>query len=389
MDTNTGSNSFLLDFTEEQKAIQAAVRDLAINSMKPVVMEYDESQAFPFEIVKELAGMGCMGILVPEEYGGSGLGYTEYALIIEELAKVDPSVALTVAAHNGLCTNHILMHGNEDQKRKYLPKLASGEFIGAWGLTEPVSGSDAASMLTTAVKDGNEWVLNGSKTFITHGGVGHVAVIMAVTDKTKHSRGISAFIVEKSTPGFIVSKKENKLGMRSSDTCQLTFDNCRVPAENLIGIEGEGFKQAMKILEGGRISIAALSVGLAEGALQESLKYSGERHQFGKPINAFQGIQFKFADMATEIEAARLMTFKAATIKDSGKPLGNIAAMAKLFASEVAERCSNQAVQIFGGYGFIKDFPVEKFYRDVKLLTIGEGTSEVQRIVISRNLLGD
>ncbi|MBN8546518.1 MAG: acyl-CoA dehydrogenase [Ignavibacteria bacterium] len=389
MDTNTGSNSFLLDFTEEQRAIQAAVRDLAINSMKPVVMEYDESQAFPFEIVKELAGMGCMGILVPEEYGGSGLGYTEYALIIEELAKVDPSVALTVAAHNGLCTNHILMHGNEDQKRKYLPKLASGEFIGAWGLTEPVSGSDAASMLTTAVKDGNEWVLNGSKTFITHGGVGHVAVIMAVTDKSKHSRGISAFIVEKSTSGFIVSKKENKLGMRSSDTCQLTFDNCRVPAENLIGIEGEGFKQAMKILEGGRISIAALSVGLAEGALQESLKYSGERHQFGKPINAFQGIQFKFADMATEIEAARLMTFKAATIKDSGKPLGNIAAMAKLFASEVAERCSNQAVQIFGGYGFIKDFPVEKFYRDVKLLTIGEGTSEVQRIVISRNLLGD
>lgn len=389
MDTNTGSNSFLLDFTEEQKAIQAAVRDLAINSIKPVVMEYDESQTFPFEIVKELAGMGCMGILVPEEYGGSGLGYTEYALIIEELAKVDPSVALTVAAHNGLCTNHILMHGNEDQKRKYLPKLTSGEFIGAWGLTEPVSGSDAASMLTTAVKDGNEWVLNGSKTFITHGGVGHVAVIMAVTDKSKHSRGISAFIVEKSTPGFIVSKKENKLGMRSSDTCQLTFDNCRVPAENLIGIEGEGFKQAMKILEGGRISIAALSVGLAEGALQESLKYSGERHQFGKPINAFQGIQFKFADMATEIEAARLMTFKAATIKDSGKPLGNNAAMAKLFASEVAERCSNQAVQIFGGYGFIKDFPVEKFYRDVKLLTIGEGTSEVQRIVISRNLLGD
>ncbi|MCA0387426.1 MAG: acyl-CoA dehydrogenase [Bacteroidetes bacterium] len=389
MDTTTGSNSFLLDFTEEQRAIQEAVRDLAVNTIKPVVMEYDESQAFPFDIVKELAGMGCMGILVPEEYGGSGLGYTEYALIIEELAKVDPSVALTVAAHNGLCTNHILMHGNEEQKRKYLPKLASGEFIGAWGLTEPVSGSDAAAMLTTAVKDGNEWVLNGSKTFITHGGVGHVAVIVAVTDKSKHSRGISAFIVEKGIPGFIVSKKENKLGMRSSDTCQLTFDNCRVPAENLIGIEGEGFKQAMKILEGGRISIAALSVGLAEGALQESLKYSGERRQFGKPINAFQGIQFKFADMATEIEAARLMTFKAATIKDSGKPLGNIAAMAKLFASEVAERCSNQAVQIFGGYGFIKDFPVEKFYRDVKLLTIGEGTSEVQRIVISRTLLGD
>ncbi len=389
MDTTTGSNSFLLEFTEEQKAIQGAVRDLAVNTIKPVVMQFDESQAFPFEIVKELAGMGCMGILVPEQYGGSGLGYTEYALIIEELAKVDPSVALTVAAHNGLCTNHILMHGNEQQKQKYLPKLATGEFIGAWGLTEPVSGSDAAAMLTTAVKDGDEWVINGSKTFITHGGVGHVAVIMAVTDKSKHSKGISAFIVEKTTPGFIVSKKENKLGMRSSDTCQLTFDNCRVPSENLIGIEGEGFKQAMKILEGGRISIAALSVGLAEGALQESLKYSGERHQFGKPINAFQGIQFKFANMATEIEAARLMTFKAATIKDSGKPLGNIAAMAKLFASEVAEKCSNEAVQIFGGYGFIKDFPVEKFYRDVKLLTIGEGTSEVQRIVISRTLLGD
>lgn len=389
MDTTTGSNSFLLEFTEEQKAIQGAVRDLAVNTIKPVVMEFDESQAFPFEIVKELAGMGCMGILVPEQYGGSGLGYTEYALIIEELAKVDPSVALTVAAHNGLCTNHILMHGNEQQKQKYLPKLATGEFIGAWGLTEPVSGSDAAAMLTTAVKNGDEWVINGSKTFITHGGVGHVAVIMAVTDKSKHSKGISAFIVEKTTPGFIVSKKENKLGMRSSDTCQLTFDNCRVPSENLIGVEGDGFKQAMKILEGGRISIAALSVGLAEGALQESLKYSGERHQFGKPINAFQGIQFKFANMATEIEAARLMTFKAATIKDSGKPLGNIAAMAKLFASEVAEKCSNEAVQIFGGYGFIKDFPVEKFYRDVKLLTIGEGTSEVQRIVISRTLLGD
>lgn len=386
MEMDTGS-SFLLEFSEEQRAIQEAVRDFAVSVLKPVVMEYDESQKFPFEIVKELAGMGCMGILVPETYGGSGLGYTEYALIIEELARIDPSVALTVAAHNGLCTNHILMHANEEQKRKYLPKLASGEWIGAWGLTEPVSGSDAASMITTAVKEGDEWVINGSKTFITHGGVGQVAVIMAVTDKSKHSKGISAFIVETDTPGYIVNKKENKLGMRSSDTCQLMFDNMRVPAENLIGVEGEGFKQAMKILEGGRISIAALSVGLAQGSLDESLKYSGERHQFGKPINAFQGIQFKFADMATEIEAARLMTYKAASLKDAGKPLGNSAAMAKLFASEVAERCSNEAVQIFGGYGFIKDFPVEKFYRDVKLLTIGEGTSEVQRIVISRQLL--
>ena len=383
---DTGS-SFLLEFTEEQRAIQEAVRDFAMGVMKPVVMEYDESQKFPFPIVKELAGMGCMGILVPETYGGSGLGYTEYALVIEELARIDPSVALTVAAHNGLCTNHILMHANEEQKGKYLPKLASGEWIGAWGLTEPVSGSDAASMITTAVKKGDEWVINGSKTFITHGGVGQVAVIMAVTDKSKHSKGISAFIVETDTPGFIVNKKENKLGMRASDTCQLMFDNMRIPAENLIGVEGEGFKQAMKILEGGRISIAALSVGLAQGSLDESLKYSGERHQFGKPINAFQGIQFKLADMATEIEAARLMTYKAASLKDAGKPLGNSAAMAKLFASEVAERCSNEAVQIFGGYGFIKDFPVEKFYRDVKLLTIGEGTSEVQRIVISRQLL--
>lgn len=379
--------SFLLEFTEEQRSIQEAIRDFAVNVLKPVVMEYDESQKFPFEIVKELAGMGCMGILVPEAYGGSGLGYVEYALVIEELARVDPSVALTVAAHNGLCTNHILMFGSEEQKRRYLPLLASGEWIGAWGLTESVSGSDAASMITTAVRDGDEWVLNGGKTFITHGGVGQVAVVMAVTDRSKHSKGISAFIVETDTPGFIVNKKENKLGMRASDTCQLMFDNLRIPAENLIGVEGEGFKQAMRILEGGRISIAALSVGLAQGALDESIKYAGERHQFGKPISGFQGIQFKFANMATEIEAARLMTFKAATLKDVGKPLGNSAAMAKLFASEVAERCANEGVQIFGGYGFIKDFPVEKFYRDVKLLTIGEGTSEVQRIVISRNLL--
>jgi alkylation response protein AidB-like acyl-CoA dehydrogenase len=294
-----------------------------------------------------------------------------------------------VAAHNGLCTNHILLFGNEEQKQKYLPKLATGQFIGAWGLTESVSGSDAASMITTAVKDGDEYVLNGSKTFITHGGVGHVAVIMAVTDKSKHARGISAFIVDKGTPGFIVGKKENKLGMRASDTCQLMFDNCRIPASQLLGEEGEGFKQAMQILGGGRISIAALSVGLAQGALNESIKYSGERKQFGKTINSFQGIQFKFATMATEIEAARLLTFKAATLKDAGKPLGNSAAMAKLYASETAERAANEAVQIFGGYGFIKDFPVEKFYRDVKLLTIGEGTSEVQRIVISRNLLSD
>ncbi|MDP2303588.1 MAG: acyl-CoA dehydrogenase family protein [Ignavibacteria bacterium] len=380
---------FSIDFTDTQKSIQETIREFTQKSVKPVIMDYDETQKFPFEIVKQLGEMGFMGILIPEEYGGSGLGYVEYALIIEELAKVDPSVALTVAAHNGLCTNHIFLFGNEEQKKKYLPDLVSGKKIGAWGLTESFSGSDAASLRTVAVRDGDHFVINGSKTFTTHGTVGETLVIMAITDKEKGKKGISAFILEKGFEGLYASKKENKLGMRASDTTQLTFDNCKVPISNLIGVEGEGFIQAMKVLEGGRISIAALSVGLAEGCLQAAIKYSSERKQFGKAINEFQSIQFKIAEMATNIEAARLLTFRAAIEKDSGVPINKSAAIAKLFASEMAEKAAGEAVQIFGGYGFIKDFPVEKFYRDVKLLTIGEGTSEIQRLVISRILISE
>lgn len=385
----TGLKSFLLDFTDEQIMIRDTVRDYAEKVIKPRVMEFDENQIFPYDIMRELGDMGFMGILIPQEYGGSGLGYIEYALVIEELAKIDPSIALSVAAHNGLCTNHIYLFGNEEQKQKYLPDLASGKKIGAWGLTEPASGSDAAALKTVATKEGNKYLLNGSKTFTTHGTVGKTSVMMAITDKSKGTKGISAFIVDPESPGFIKGKKENKLGMRASDTTQLTFENCEVPEGNLLGVEGEGFKQAMKVLEGGRISIAALSVGLAQGCLNESIKYSNERHQFGKSINQFQGIQFKLADMATNIEAARLLTFKAASRKDKGQSIAKEAAKAKLFASEIAERASSEAVQIFGGYGFIKDFPVEKFYRDVKLLTIGEGTSEVQRIVIARQISND
>ncbi len=375
-----------ISLTEDQSMIVDTIREFANSKIKPHIMHYDEKQLFPMDIMQELGQLGFMGILVPEEYGGSQLGYTEYALIIEELAKVDPSIALSVAAHNGLCTNHINLFGNETQKNKYLTDLAGGKVIGAWGLTEPGSGSDAIAMSTTAKKDGNDYVLNGTKTFITHGGVGETAVIMAVTNREDRKNGISAFIVEKGTPGFITAKKENKLGMRASETTQLIFDNCRIPAENMLGAEGEGFKQAMKILEGGRISIAALSVGLAQGCLDSSLQYSSERKQFNKAINQFQGIQFKLSDMATEVEAARLMTYKAAYLKDSGKDCRHEAAMAKLFSSEIATKAANEAVQIFGGYGFVKDYPVEKFYRDVKLLTIGEGTSEVQKIVIAKNL---
>lgn len=385
----TVENAFAIEFTENQLIIKDTIRDFAENKIRPIVMEYDESQKFPFEITSQLGDLGFMGILVPEEYGGAGLGYKEYALIIEELAKVDPSIALSVAAHNGLCTNHINLFANENLKAKFLPDLASGKKLGAWGLTEAGSGSDAAGMSTTAVRDGDYFILNGGKTFITHGTVGEVAVIMAITDKEKGSKGISAFIVEKNTEGFIVGKKENKLGMRASDTTQLSFENCKVPAENLIGNEGEGFIQSMKILEGGRISIAALSVGLAQGAMDASIKYSKERKQFGKSLSQFQAIQFKISEMATNIEAARLLTYRAAYKKDNGEPIVKEAAMAKLFASEIAEKCANEAVQIFGGYGFIKDYPVEKFYRDVKLLTIGEGTSEIQRIVIARQLLNE
>lgn len=382
-------NQFLLQFSEEQLAIKQTVKEFAEKIIKPRVMEFDESQTFPFEIMEQLGDLGLMGILVPDNYGGANLGYTEYALIIEELAKTDPSIALSVAAHNGLCTNHINLFGNEEQKKKYLPDLTSGKIIGAWGLTESVSGSDASSLITTADLKDNYYYLNGSKTFTTHGTVAGTYVVMAITDKSKMKKGISAFILGKNFEGLVIGKKENKLGMRASDTTQLSFDNCKVPKENLIGVEGEGFVQAMKVLEGGRISIAALSVGLAQGALNAALNYSSERKQFGKAINEFQGIQFKLAEMATNINSARMMTFKAAAIKDNGIANTKEAAMAKLFASEIAEKVANEAVQIFGGYGFIKDYPVEKFYRDVKLLTIGEGTSEIQKLVIARELLKD
>ncbi|TSA29528.1 MAG: acyl-CoA dehydrogenase [Ignavibacteriales bacterium] len=382
-------SKFFVEFDENQLAIKETIRNFAEEKIKPHVMEFDESQEFPIDLMHQLGELGFLGILVPEKFGGAGLGYIEYALIIEEIARIDPSLSLSVAAHNGLCTNHINVFANDGLKNKYLLDLASGEKIGAWGLTEPASGSDAGAMQTTAVKDGKYFVLNGTKAFITHGKSGETAVVMAVTDKGKKKKGISAFIIEKGTDGFHAGKKENKLGMRASETTQLIFENCRVNEDNLIGNEGEGFAQSMKILEGGRISIAALSVGLAQGCLDASLAYSKERKQFGKSLSEFQAIQFKLADIATEIEAARLMTFKAAKMKDDKKDILEIASKAKLFASEVATRAANEAVQIFGGYGFTKDYPVEKFYRDVKLLTIGEGTSEVQRMVIARSLLTD
>lgn len=384
---NDDIRAFQLTLTEDQKLIRDTIRDFAENKVQPVIMEFDESQKFPLELIQELGELGFMGILVPEDYGGAGLGYVEYSIVVEELARIDPSVSLSVAAHNGLCTNHLYQFGNEEQRKKYLPDLTSGKKIGAWGLTEPGSGSDAAGMKTTAEKDGDHYILNGTKNFITHGESGETAVVMAVTDKEKGKDGISAFIVEKGREGFSSGKKENKLGMRASETTQLLFDNCKVPADNLLGNEGEGFRQSMKILQGGRISIAALSIGLAQGCLDASLNYSKERHQFGKPISKFQAIQFKLADMATELEAAKLLTYKAASDKDEDKDIKQSAAMAKLYASEIATKATNEAVQIFGGYGFVKDYPVEKFYRDVKLLTIGEGTSEVQRIVIAKNLL--
>ncbi len=387
METNT--ESFQTELNENQVIIRDTIRDFTQKKIKPKVMEWDEAQEFPMEIFRELGELGFMGVIFPEEYGGAGLGYTEFVLIIEEIGKIDPSIALSVAAHNGLCTNHIFRFANDDLKKKYLPDLTSGKKIGAWGLTEPSSGSDAAGMLTVAEKDGNNYILNGSKNFITHGTYGETAVVIAITDKNAGKHGISAFILEKGMPGFSAGKKENKLGMRACETSQLIFENCKVPAENLIGKEGEGFIQAMQILEGGRISIAALSIGLAQGCLIESLKYAQERKQFGKPLAAFQATQFKLADMKTNIDAARLLTFRAAYLKDQGKQNNREAAIAKLFASEIAEKAASEAVQIFGGYGFVKDYPVEKFYRDVKLCTIGEGTSEIQRIVIARDLLKD
>jgi alkylation response protein AidB-like acyl-CoA dehydrogenase len=378
---------FVNELTEDQVIIRDTIRDFAEQKIRPVIMEYDETQKFPMDLLKELGDLGFMGILFPEEYGGAGLGYVDFEIIIEELARVDPSIALSVAAHNGLCTSHIYNFGSEEQKKKYVPDLASGKKIGAWALTEPSSGSDASGLLTVAEKVSDSYILNGSKNFITHGAYGETAVVMAITDNEKGKKGISAFILERDTPGFIVGKKENKLGMRSCETSQLAFENCKVPVENLIGEEGMGFIQSLQILEGGRISIASLSVGLAQGCLDESIKYANEREQFGKPLSDFQATQFKFADMHTNIEAARMLTLKAAYLKDKGKPNRKEAAIAKLFASEIAEKAASEAVQIHGGYGFIKDYPVEKFYRDVKLLTIGEGTSEIQRIVIARDLL--
>jgi alkylation response protein AidB-like acyl-CoA dehydrogenase len=384
---SSNDQPFLTELTEDQIFIKNTIREFAENKIKPVVMEYDEAQKFPTELLKELGELGFLGILFPEEYGGAGLGYVEFEIIIEELARIDPSIALSVAAHNGLCTNQIFSFSNEEQKKKYVPDLATGKKIGAWGLTEPFSGSDAAALRTVAEKVGDHYILNGSKSLITHGKYGETAVVMAITDKDKKQKGISAFILEKGMPGFSAGKKENKLGMRSSETSQLIFENCKVPAVNLIGEEGMGFVQAMQILEGGRISIASLSVGLAQGCLDESIKYAKEREQFGKPLSAFQATQFKLANMKTDIDAARMLTLRAAYMKDKGLPNKKEAAIAKLFASEIAEKAASEAVQIHGGYGFMKDYPVEKFYRDVKLLTIGEGTSEIQRIVIARDLL--
>ncbi len=380
---------FMAELSEDQVIIKNTIREFAENKIKPVIMEYDEEQKFPMELLKELGELGFLGILIPEEYGGVGLGYIEFEIIIEELARIDPSIALSVAAHNGLCASHIFKFANEKLKKKYVPDLASGKKIGAWALTEPSSGSDAAGLRTVAEKEGDYYILNGSKNFITHGANGSTTVVMAITNKNKGKKGISAFILENDMPGFIVGKKENKLGMRSCETSQLAFENCKVPAENLIGEEGMGFIQALQILEGGRISIASLSVGLAQGCLDVSIKYSKEREQFGKPLSAFQATQFKFADIQTNITAARLLTLRAAFMKDKGLPNGKEASIAKLFASEIAEKAASEAVQILGGYGFIKDYPVEKFYRDVKLCTIGEGTSEIQRIVIARELLQD
>lgn len=378
-----------MDFnlTENNLEIQKLARDFAQNRIAPTVMKFDEFSEFPMALAKELGEMGFLGIMFPEELEGSNLTTVDYAIIVEEISRVDPSLGLTVASHNGLCTNHIYTFSNEELKKKYVPDLASGRKLGAWGLTENVSGSDAAGMHSSALKEGDYYIINGSKSFITQGGVGETAVVTAYTDKSKGSKGISAFIVEKGFPGFSVGKKENKLGMRSSDTCELIFDNCKVPVSNLIGKEGEGFRQCMQILDGGRISIAALSVGIAQAALDHSIKYSKQRKQFGQPLSDFQGIQFKIADMATEVEAARLLTLKAAVMKDEGKDFKFAASLAKYYASEIATRATNEAIQIHGGYGFIKDFPVEKLYRDVKLTTIGEGTSEVQKMIMARQLV--
>jgi alkylation response protein AidB-like acyl-CoA dehydrogenase len=377
-----------MDFktSESTSMIGSSVKEFAARRIKPFSMEWDESQEFPRDLFKEMGQLGLMGVLVPEAYGGNGLGYEEYVEAIVELAKADPSIGLSMAAHNSLCTGHIMAFGNEEQKRRWLPRLASGEWIGAWGLTEPNTGSDAMRMLTTAVDKGDHWLLNGAKCWITHGNSSEIAVVMVRTGELLDSHGISALVVERGTEGWLQGRKENKLGMRCSETTEMIFKDCKVPKENLLGKVGDGFVQAMKILDGGRISIAALSLGIAKGALEAAVQYAGERQQFGKPIAEFQGIAFKLADMATEIEAAQLLTMEAAALKNAGKPVTKVSAMAKYYASEVAVRASTEAVQIFGGYGYTKDFPVEKYYRDSKLCTIGEGTSEIQKLVIARQL---
>ena len=372
---------------ENQDMIEQMVRDFAEKEIRPNVMKWDESQHFPVDLFKKMGELGMMGVFVPEEYNGAGLGYFEYVTIVKEVARVCGSIGLSVAAHNSLCTNHILMFGNEEQKKKYLPKLATAEHIGAWGLTETGTGSDAGGMNTTAVRDGDDWIINGSKNFITHAISGDVAVVVVRTGEKGDSHGMSAFIIEKGTPGFSGGKKEDKLGMRASETAALFFDNCRVSNDQLLGKEGDGFIQAMKILDGGRISIAALALGIAQGALDCSVQYSKEREQFGKPISHFQAIAFKLADMATEIEAAELLIMQAADLKNRGEKVTKESAYAKYYASEVSVKVATEAVQIHGGYGYTKEYPAEKFYRDSKLCTIGEGTSEIQKLVISREIL--
>lgn len=367
--------------------IEQSARDFAETHIRPYVMEWDESQYFPMDTFHQMGEYGFLGLLVPENYGGAGLGYQEYISVLSEIGKVCGSIALSVAAHNSLCTNHILSFGNEEQKLKYLPKLATGQWIGAWGLTEPNTGSDAGRMKCVATQDGDYWVLNGTKNFITHGKSGHVAVVIARTGEPLDSHGMTAFVVERGTPGFSGGKKENKLGMRASETAEMVFDNCRLHKSQILGEVGDGFIQSLKILDGGRISIAALSVAIAKGAYEAAVKYAKEREQFGQPIANFQAISFKLADMATKIEAAELLTRQAGSLKDAGKKCTRESAMAKYYASEISCQVSNEAVQIFGGYGYTKDFPVEKFYRDAKLCTIGEGTSEVQKVVIARDLL--
>lgn len=379
-----------MDFrlSDDQELLRRTVREFAEAEMRPHVMEWDESQHFPMELLPKLADLGLMGIQFPEQYGGAAMSSLDYCICIEELARVCPAISLSVAAHNGLCTSHIGMFGNDTQKQQYLPRLVRGEVLGAWGLTEASAGSDAAGMRTTAVPNGDEWVINGSKSFTTHGTIGGVMVVIAITDRAKGHRGISAFIVEHGTKGMSAGKKENKLGMRASDTSEVVFEDCRVPAANRLGEEGQGFINTLQVLDAGRIGIAALAVGLAQGAYEAALKYAKERRQFGQPIAAFQAIQWKLADNATRIEAARLLTYRAAYLKDRGQRTTRESSMAKLYAGEIAVKAADDCVQIHGGYGFVKDYPAEKYFRDVKLVTIGEGTSEIQRLVIARQLLG-